>query len=252
MTDLSDVLKSRRWSLRTAPFLHLHAREVFTENVYDAMAAEFRGLLSRPGSFARNMPGYDALGYGLSPSYKGAFDIVLSKAWHDVIAHLFEIEATCDVNIALHHHPAEAGSGTPHNDLNPGWFTWQPNADGINPSDNMACSYRFGECQNPEATPYERVRAVAIIYYLANPAWEPGSGGETILFSSSHAGQMHPVLQIPPENNSLLAFACSPNSFHAYARCADERNSLIMWLHRRKEDAYAKWGTHAIVPWTRL
>ena len=48
------------------------------------------------------------------------------------------------------------------------------------------------------------------LYYLANPRWEPGDGGSTGLFTSADDSIEAPSAEMPPINNSLLLFECTP------------------------------------------
>jgi len=181
--DLASVLGSRRWMKCESPFPYVHATEVFEPNTYQSMADQFEGLLSG-GRFSRSIPGYDVSAYTITKHTTGPLSIFTSRAWHDMLARMFGVDATGELNVALHHHSVGSQSGSPHNDLNPGWFADQRRSDGIvvhDPSDN--CDYRCGS-DNPQLPTVERVRAVAVILYLANPPvryW----GGETGLYRAT-------------------------------------------------------------------
>ena len=95
----------------------------------------------------------------------------------------------------------------------------------------------------------ETMRAIAILYYLNNPEWLPGDGGETGLYRAITDQVDQAVVSVPPINNTLVAFECSPYSFHAFRTNRQPRNSLVMWLHREKAEALAQWGEGSIVPW---
>ncbi|WP_433757792.1 2OG-Fe(II) oxygenase family protein [Nocardia sp. CA-135398] len=90
------------------------------------------------------------------------------------------------------------------------------------------------------------MRAVAVLFYFGNPDWRPGDGGETGLFAHIGANPV-PALTVPPLNNSLLLFECTPRSWHSFVGDnVAARNSVMMWLHRPKEDVLRRWGGDSI------
>ena len=140
---------------------------------YQAMAAQYTDLL-KGGHFGRGIPGYDVTAYTVTGRTPGPLSLFCSRPWHDMLACLFGVNATGELNIALHHHAVGSLDGSPHNDLNPGWFADRPRSDGIIVHDPAyGCDYRFGT-EKPDVGTVERVRAVAVIFYLANPG--PGCG----------------------------------------------------------------------------
>jgi 2-oxoglutarate-Fe(II)-dependent oxygenase superfamily protein len=248
--DLSKLLANRRWLWRSAPFPHIVGRSVFTEPVYRDLEVAFQDCLDPAvRNFKRNMRGYDASGMVLRPDYSGPFNIFLSRAWHDMIAEVMGIEATGDVMASLHHHAPGSASGRPHNDLNPGWFVNSSRPDGVNIADPSRCSYEYGKTANG-AQPRDTVRGVAIMFYINNRPWSPGDGGETGLYNSATDSVDRPVVAVPPINNSMLCFECTPYSYHSFIHNRQyPRNSLTMWLHRAKSEAVSRWGEEAIVYW---
>jgi hypothetical protein len=262
-SSLDALLESRRWQRRTDPYLHVVANEVFVPDVREALEAEFFRLLkpapqSRGSAgttpFTRNMSGYDASGIAFTPELTGPFRLFISRAWHDLLASLFGVEATGDVNAALHHHVVGSANGRIHNDLNPGWFAGAASDSSVNVSDHRLCNYHGGPTgEHPSGQSVrETVRAVAMIYYLANPPWAPGDGGETALYRHQGGPIGEPDVIVPPLNNSLLAFECTPYSHHTFlSNRRSMRNSVILWLHRTKADAVRRWGDRAIVPWPK-
>jgi hypothetical protein len=47
-----------------------------------------------------------------------------------------------------------------------------------------------------------------------------------------------------------MMFECRPNSYHGFiSNKRGARNSMIMWLHRPKQDVIDRWGEDAIVYW---
>jgi hypothetical protein len=258
---MEAALENRRWVWRDLPFPFLTATNVFTPAVYEGMVAGFRDVLARglrdsgriQDAFTRNMAGYDAYSYIFTNADKGPLALFASQEWHDLLASVFRIEATGGVSIALHHHQAGGKNGRPHNDLNPGWFIDMPQGTKpgtINVQDPAINSYPTGRCYVANGTCHETVRAIAVLFYLNNPSWKEGDGGETGLYRAVNYAAEDAAVRVPPVNNSLLAFECSPWSYHGFIQNrAHSRDSVIMWLHRPKVDVVRRWGEHSIVGW---
>jgi hypothetical protein len=255
---LSDLLAQRRYWRRREPFPHVVAQDVFNPDVAAALEGAFASVLARglaaarePERFCRSVPGYGAYVFHLGPGTDGPLSLFLSRDWHDLLARLFGVEATLDVDAALHHHERHSPSGWVHNDLNPGCFVDQPRPDGVNASDVNACDYQTGEAKvRSRGAPREVVRAVALMYFLGNEPWSPGDGGETGLFADAWSDVGAPAARVPPRNNSLVAFECTPRSYHAFlTNPRATRSSVILWLHRRKAEVVARWGERSIQRW---
>jgi hypothetical protein len=69
---------------------------------------------------------------------------------------------------------------------------------------------------------HETIRAIAVLYYLHNPRWHPGDGGETGIYSYHRQPVLGPTKAVPPINNSLLLFECRSNSFISRAVSQEE------------------------------
>jgi hypothetical protein len=251
--ELATILGNRRWCYRVEPFPHVVADQVFQPAAYaefeQAFAARLEGSVPQE-RFSRNLPGYDAWGVTFSPRTSGPLSVFLSRPWHDLIAKAFGVDATGYISGGLHHHERSSADGTIHNDLNPGWFADYDADDGIIISDQTVCDYRTGETHDGAVAIRETVRAVAVLFYLNNPEWECGSGGVTGLYHSGRDDIHLPAAVVPPRNNSLLAFECTPDSHHAFlSNGRQPRNSLIVWLHREKRAAVARWGGRSIIYW---
>lgn len=252
---LSEILAQRTFWRRFEPFPHVIARDVFTDEVARSLADAFSAVLARglsaarePGRFSRSVPGYGAFVFNLGPDTEGPLSVFMSREWHDMLARMFGVEATLDVDVALHHHEPNSPSGWVHNDLNPGFFVDQPRPDGVNASDAGACDYQTGAGARRPLR--ETVRAVALLYFLANDRWSPGDGGETGLFTEQWRDVNEPFARVPPVNNSLVAFECTPRSYHAFlTNRRASRSSVVMWLHRRKSEVVARWGERSIQRW---
>ena len=249
--QLDHVLANRRWVGRNTPFPHVVAANVFTTEFYTELHTEFaRTEREHPQAFRRNMAGYDAAGADLGNFRDGTLGIFVSRQWHDMIADVAGVDVTGDVSGSLQHHDPGGQSGWPHNDLNPGWFGGPaplphevrlPGFDGVG---------YHGGVRPPGVAARETIRAVSVLFYLGNPEWEPGDGGETGLFSSYDTAWRGPSAAVAPVNNSLVLFECTVYSLHAFvSNPAKPRNSVVMWLHRSKDDVLARWGEQSIVNW---
>ena len=254
--DVARLINRRAWVLCIDPFPHIRAENVFTAAIYRELEVAFAAILSGrewvdwpQARFSRNLPGYDAASVQFDIRVGWPFSLFVSRSWHDLFARLFGVDATRCVSGGLHHHSVGSRDGFIHNDLNPGWFVDPDNAEEIAIPRSDVCNYRNGATlANAQVTPRETVRGIAIVYYLNNAEWHEGDGGETGLYRS--ARDTHPVVTVPPLNNSLVAFECTPTSFHAFQKNhRHPRNSVSVWVHRQKATAAAQWGDSAIVRW---
>jgi hypothetical protein len=256
---LADVLSQRAYWRRLRPFPHVVAADVFEPGLAGALWDAFRERLDRglsspgpadPEKFARRVPGYGAHVLNLGPATEGPFEVFLSRPWRDMLAGLFGVEATLDVDVALHHHEVGSPTGWVHNDLNPGFFVDRPRADGVNASDAGACDYQQGTLISGSGPVRETVRAVAVLYYLGAEVYEAGDGGETGLYVSARDRADDPAAMVAPVPNSLLAFECTPWSYHAFlSNRRKPRSCVAMWVHRRKEEVVRRWGERSIERW---
>lgn len=260
MSDLAPLLANRRWMRMDYPFPHLRAMNVFQPAVYQEMAAAYQELLDRgfggsddPDRFSRSIEGYDVYALTLRPHLPRPLQVFMSRAWHDLLAGVAGVRGTGDVNGSMHHHPPGSLSGRPHNDLNPGWFPGEEAPPGeVTLIDPRRCSYFSGETFGEDAgkPARETVRGVACLFYLNNPPWRPGDGGETGLYVDADSRTESPADAMPPINNSVLVFECTPRSYHAFIRNnAGPRNSIVLWIHRRKDEVVARWGERSIIGW---
>jgi hypothetical protein len=255
--DLSTLLRNRHWLLRTSPFAHAVVHDVFSDSLYSDLKRELGRLVLRGlGSahetdrLARNMPNSDAHAWNFPPDVDGSFGLFYSRAWRDMLAGLFGIAPTEDVNAAVHYHQVGSANGSVHRDLGVAWFSDQPRADGINPMDLTRCSYTSGKTSAPDIAAREVVRAITMIYYIGNPAWTQGDGGETGLYRAADDDVAAPALAVAPIENSILVFENTPASYHGFIRNHQHpRTSIILWLHRRKTEALARFGDAVRLTW---
>jgi hypothetical protein len=250
-----DILANRAWLHRGCPFAHITARNVFTTEFYGALAAQLTEILNRGVSeipcnsqFSRSIPGYDSYGIGFHLPMEGALSVFLSVAWRDMLCNLFGVEATPYIYAGAHHHATGSKNGFIHNDFNPTWFVRAGSREIQTPDPN--CSYRNGSGSFDAASKIEVVRGAVIIFFLLNDGWRSGDGGETALYRSAISPIGEYAACYPPENNSLVAFECTPHSFHTFLQNKRmPRTSIIMWVHRGLEEAVDKFGAERLERW---
>jgi hypothetical protein len=112
------------------------------------------------------------------------------------------------------------------------------------------CDYKTGRVRRRGLVARPTVRGATAILYLNNPPWKFGDGGETGLYRSAADPVTSPAAIVPPENNVLLVFRTSPRSFHAFiSNRRAPRNSIVLWLHRDRQDVADEFGSGQIVSW---
>jgi hypothetical protein len=239
------ILASRRWVRRTNPFPHVVAPQVFASDTAAAIAREVKKALASGAAgdadapFVRSFP----------TTNPGPLGIFMSRWWHDLIAKTAGVAATGDIDISLHHHDTGDSTGHIHNDLAPGWFAGPRDTNGIAVADIDRCSYTTGETPSGLRA-RSVVRAVAVLYFTASPRWYHGAGGELGLFKTIDGPLEQPDAKVPPLDNSMVLFECTPHSYHAFTgNPFQERNALVMWLHRPKHEVVKRWGDSSIVYW---
>lgn len=254
-SDPADALSSQPWLARSRPFRHYLAEDVFTAAFYAALVRQFRELRGlglaeamTPARFSR-MSGFDA--YNLPLQHvegKTPLSLFGSRPWHDLLARVTGVPATGQVRGSLHHHLPGSIDGGVHNDFNPGYFEGTAGPGEVL-MPGLTFGYHHGVDANGRTAPgvIATVRAVAALIYLDNATWRPGDGGETALYLDPSGA---PAVLVPPRDNSMLIFECTPASYHRF--CSNHRqprNSVILWLHRPWPDAVRRWGEKAIVRW---
>ncbi len=251
---LQEVLLNRRWMMFAEPFRHMIAQDVFQQPFYNKLERAFQGVLEKGLSdtpdkkkFSRNMANYDA--YSIAIPQEAPFDVFLSQEMHDLLNDLFDADSTGDLAGSLHTHKVGGRSGFIHNDLNPARFPVRKPGDRT-AFYNPAAYDGGGVGQGPNET--TSMRAVAVIYYLNNGPWAPGDGGETGLYASGQHDIQRAVVRVPPLNNLMMAFECSPFSYHAFiSNVRRPRNTVIFWLHNSFEESVKRWGEANFVWWDR-
>jgi len=251
-TDLDRFLANRRWRVNPEPFPHVVVQGVFTDDCYARLADAFRSTLA-PVVHRGYLKDHDIHGTTLGPDQTEMFAPLLGRAWHDLLASTFGVPATGHVLAGIHHHVVESSDGFPHNDLNSGWFVGKPDPRDVVLSSPLLADYTSGQVLGTGLNADDlvhTVRAVAMIFYLCNADWSPGDGGTTGLYRGAEDDVDCPVVDVSPINNSLLAFECTPSSYHGFRRnTVSERNSIVLWLHQPLDHVINRWGEDAIVPY---
>ncbi|MFQ6397046.1 2OG-Fe(II) oxygenase [Nocardia sp. KC 131] len=246
----TELFAHRRWIRRTGPFPHVYARDVFVPDFYQRLAEEFeRVSAQQPAVFTPVSDEYSATGVQLNALPKGPLALFLSREWHDLIAGVAGVATTGDVEASLHHNPPGSPTGWPHSDLSPAWFAGPPPGQDEVRTPDAAVDLKTG-ARSSTVTARETVRAVAVLFYLANPGWKAGDGGETALYEHIAGVTPVPALTVPPLDNSMVLFECTPRSWHTFVgNNAAARNSVVMWLHRPMSDVLRRWGGERIAQW---
>ncbi|MFI0790432.1 2OG-Fe(II) oxygenase [Streptomyces lydicus] len=236
------------WCYRT-PFRHWRASDVLDEARYKAVASVFRTTIANSaGRYAgthglsAGTSNYDAQIFPIGTSTATAFHPFFSDEWIRSLHRLLAVPETHRIDAALHSSPPGSRTGWIHNDFCSGWFDEATASSGLAFANRAGCDYFTGRSRNESARPKEYVRAATLIYYLCNDGWSEGDGGETGFYG---AGQQHDrtsVALVPPLNNTLLLFECSPHSYHRFVtNPRRRRNSIILWLHTTVNDAQSRW-----------
>jgi hypothetical protein len=243
--QVAPLLGHRRWWRHRTPFPHVRAVNVFSPEVYLALEQAFGAWLADTGGGAA-LAHHDLSGATVTASFEGPLRLFASPGWRELVSRALGVPVTRYVNVGLHHHRPWCDSGFPHTDLNPGWFPVDGGEPGRPPPVVLAdprVGYTTGASTDGSLRPVRVVRAVALLFYLANPPWQPQHGNCTGLYRSGRDDPGDPVAVVPPHSNSLLAFECTPWSFHGFVSGGPvPRSSVVQWFHRRPEAVLRRWG----------
>lgn len=260
MYNLTEVLNNKRWVKHNRPFDYVTAANVFSEPFYNSLVGAFKSyadLIDDPNSeapnndrFTMNKNGYDAYTLNIGQKSNKIFHFFFSEEWHDLLASLYNTDSNGFITLSLHYHKTGSRNGWIHNDLNPGWYI--ENGKRIKTTSPSECNYKTGDTYTAGAGSTEGVRALTMIFYLNNEQKTLADGGGTAFFTrqDDQIGNAHVV--IPPLNNSLVIFPCTPYSYHTFiANKYHPRSSVIMWLHTAKQNVVNRWGDDKIVYWRK-
>jgi hypothetical protein len=237
---LDRVLANRRWWFGTQPFPHVVARRVFVHQFYRRLVDAFEAEIPRDNPASYNAR-HDFTGHSLTSATRGPLSVFLSREWHDVFAGLFGIETSGHVAAGLHRHLPGSRNGFPHNDIAPEKLARPERV-------NEVIQHGLPAAQRPSGTngSDQSVRAVAILFYLNHGRWLPGDGGETGLYNHWRDPVDEAVARVPPVDNSLLAFECSPLSYHSFITNRTRRDSVIVFLYRTLDSYLDIWGQDGV------
>jgi 2-oxoglutarate-Fe(II)-dependent oxygenase superfamily protein len=230
------------------PYRHAIIDNLLAPDVFARLCQTFDQILARglsedicPGRFSR-FPGYDAYSYVLEPEAGFAQSLFYARGFKNFLSGLFGVATTDDVVVELHHHLTGSRSGFVHSDFNRVCFASAPLPNGLNP---WHYQVPFDGAGCPPGSTIERCRAIAFLYFLNNPGWKPGDGGETGLYAAREPLGLRKV--VAPLDNRLLAFEVSPSSFHGFiSNRAAPRNAVVGWLHGELEHAAVRFPGHAL------
>lgn len=237
---------SGEWWLHTTPFRHFRANNILNPDHYVRVAAEFAATMDewKSKGATRKNANYDANIVAMDHARASAFEPFFSLTLIDAMYRIMSYPNLGRVDGGLHSSAPGSRTGWIHNDFCSGWFDESANGSTapLFP-DRSACDYFTGKIKRATALPKEYIRIATLIFYLCNDNWRHGEGGETALYSSGRIGPRTRVEFVPPINNSLLLFPCSPHSYHRFITNPRlTRNSIILWIHARVEDVVAEWG----------
>lgn len=217
----------------TEPFPHIVIDNIFNPETYASLEQIFqenfsRGLsesLSDVGKFHPFDIEYD--GYVLTPPSryrdKAPLSVFYSVAWNMFFSRLFKQPTTFETSLAFHHHPPGDSTGFVHHDFVDKYFDMRARRSNmVIPSDTAVA-----QALPPHFFLREK-RIISILFYLANPPWQSGDGGETGLYTTD---KVTLAKSVPPVNNRLVAFHTSPRSFHAFQSNKLPRNCIVQWFH---------------------
>lgn len=241
--QMKEVLSSRRWVRQTRPFPFVVAEDVFVPDVAQALSEQVVKIFESQQKVT-HFGFYDAWSWTFTYEQAWPLSIFISPEFCDLIAKVAGVKRNGYVSGGLHHHKVGSARGWVHSDFSRVWFT-EPSSgpDDITLPRNDLLGHMTGEVFKKGVTPYTAVRGVALLYYTGNEEWRPGDGGETGLYLRASDPVERPSAKVPPKNNSLVIFECTPSSFHAFlSNRRIERNSVVMWVHRDESDAIARWG----------
>jgi len=251
-----DALSVGEWWQYKYPFKHYRVTNPLTAGQYRSIAAAFseilRGSVSNRTStykLKQSTANYDVEMLAMNAELAPRFQPLFNSAWLKSIARFIGIPYTNRLDGALHSAPINSRTGWIHTDCCSAWFdTPTPaSADAVIFADRTRCDYFSGAPRVPDAKPVEYVRAVTLLFYLCNEDWKPGDGGETGLYSAAKESARSRSELVPPHNNTLLIFECSPHSYHRFiTNPGRRRNSIILWLHGTPEFVNSKWGAGAV------
>jgi len=240
------------WTTYHTPFRHYQATNVFNDEDYHRLSSNYRDLLNKSANsdddyrykFRKSKLDYDAtmiqIDGDLAPLFRPFFEEEFIRS----LADFLELPYFPQIRCGLHSSLKGSRDGWLHTDHCSGWFDDNTvTKSGVIFQANCGCEYFRGKKRSDTAKPAEYVRVATLIYYMCNDGWKEGDGGETGLFDNMEPHAVTHSKFIKPVNNSLLLFACTPQSYHRFiANPGITRNSLLLGLHTSYDYAETIWG----------
>lgn len=243
-------VRNKRWPVQRWPFKHLIVHDLFEDEVVKRLKIAFQMRIQDHGLRRTSVANYDAAIMPFVDDDRTAFFPFLNPDWLRLISRAMNLDTTLEVDGALHSHPPGSRNGWIHNDFNPGWFARSAKPDEVYLSTLGDCNYKSGKMVLADVQPVCRMRYLTLIYYLNNPHWSPGMGGETGIYLSQRQDVDRADIFVPPLNNTMLLFECTPHSWHSFRTTSFQRNSITLWLHRDFDQAKQQWPRHEPVYWS--
>lgn len=241
------------WWEHKLPFKHFQASNVLSPEEYDKVAKNFMTISELPNSkeggyykLTKTNANYDALMLGINEEISSRFTPLFSKEFIQLLCNFLSIPFLPRIDAGLHSNLRNSRTGWIHTDFCSAWFDESVTngiSDELKFPDRKRCEYFTGYSKETDTRPAEYIRAATLIYYLCNDNWQKGDGGETALYGGSTYTEFTNCQLVPPINNSILLFQCTPHSYHRFITNPGRvRNSIIIWLHSTVEFAQSCWG----------
>jgi hypothetical protein len=223
-------------TISSYPYNYLIVEELFDEGAAFGLSAVFNELI-RAGQPVGKVGEVGELVYeavNFTPKIEhvtgSPISMIASTQLKSLIGGLFDIYLDENLMIGMHRHNPPSKPGWTHTDFAVVSF---PNIPANHAGQRVfhhshGCNYS-DDSQHRQPQAIKTARAIACLYYTANPEWHPGLGGETRIYLDDGKTL---VASVPPKNNLLFAFEISPHSYHAYLGSETmQRSSFIWWYH---------------------
>jgi hypothetical protein len=250
MTKECELTSFGRWIEYKRPFKHYRAVNVLDPESYAKISSNFSSILNNSHELSsryrlsKSNQDYDALMLGITSELAHSFSPFFDVEFLRLIATFLSRPFILRIDGGLHSNLTGSRTGWIHTDFCSGWFDESDDESNMSlfPS-RSHCEYFTGKKRKETSKPVEYVRLATLIYYLCNDNWRVGDGGETGLYGASKMTSSTFYDLVPPINNTLLLFECSPHSYHRFVtNPLRTRNSIILWLHSTVEYAESVWG----------
>lgn len=260
---MSVVSSNAKFTLSSYPFNYLVIENLFDQHIENGLSLLFAELIQKAKPIGKvgevgNLI-YDALSLPLNLEVlrSSTASVLASVELKELIASSLQIRLDNNIMLGMHRHNPPSKAGWSHTDFAVVSFpNIEPNFNGLRVfHEGCGCEYS-DDSRDRQPNSIKTARAVACLYYIGNPTWKPGMGGETGVLAEPGS---RVVASVPPRNNSLLVFEISPISYHAYLGSPHaQRNCFIWWyhsapnylLHRHTAAAESKKGQNQD-PWDR-